>query len=120
MKRLTEFLADDSDPNQLDEGLLSSALKTTYILAQASTSKKYGDEVVRHSTEAIRALSKPIAAEHPNPVNLRLDKIEKALISLARSQIAQRKQIGNGIAVATASALISDRVAKQINQQKRR
>ena len=57
MKRLTEFLADDTDLNQLDEGRLSSALKTTYVLAQASSSKKNGDEVVRHSTEAIRALS---------------------------------------------------------------
>ena len=53
MKRLTEFLADDSDPNQLDEGLLSSALKTTYVLAQASSAKKNGDEVVRYSNEAI-------------------------------------------------------------------
>ena len=114
MKRLTEFLADDPDLNQLHEGRLSSALKTTYVLAQASSSKKNGVEVVRHSNEAIRTLSKPVAADHPNPVNLRLDRIEKALISLANSQIAQRKQIGNGIAVATASALISDRVAEHI------
>ena len=114
MKRLTEFLADDSDLNQLDEGRLSNALKTTYVLAQASSSKKNGDEVVSNSTEAIRALSKPVAADHPDPVNIRLDRIEKALISLANSQIAQRKQIGNGIAVATASALISDRVAEHI------
>lgn len=114
MKRLTEFLADDSDLNQLDEGRLSNALKTTYVLAQASSSKKNGDEVVRHSSEAIRVFSKPIAAEHPNPVSQRLERIERALISMANAQIAQRKQIGNGIAVATASALISDRVAKQI------
>ena len=118
MKSLTEFLADDSDLNQLHEGRLSSALKTTYVLAQASSSKKNGDEVVRHSTEAIRALSKPVAAEHPNPVNLRLNRIEKSLISLARSQIAQRKQTSNGIAISAASALISDRVFKKINNRK--
>ena len=120
MKRLTTHISETEGLEQLDEGRLSSALKTTYVLAQASSSKKNGDEVVRHSKQAIRALSKPVAAEHPNPVNLRLDRIENSLISLARSQIAQRKQIGNGIAVATASALISDRVAKQINQQQRR
>ena len=120
MKRLTTHIEETEALEQLDEALLSSALKSTYILAQASTSKKNGDEVVRHSNEAIKVFSKPIPAEHPNPVNLRLDRIEKALISLANSHIAQRKQIGNGIAVATASALIFDRVAKQINQQKRR
>ena len=120
MKRLTTHIEETEALEQLDEALLASALKTTYVLAQASSSKKNGDEVVRHSTEAIRALSKPVAAEHPNPVNLRLDRIEKSLISLARSQIAQRKQTSNGIAISAASALISDRVAKQINQQKRR
>lgn len=119
MKRLTTHIEETEVLEQLDEALLASALKSTYILAQASSSKKNGDEVVRHSTEAIRALSKPIAAEHPNPVNLRLDRIEKALIAIANAQIAQRKQIGNGVAIATASAISSARVAKQINKQER-
>ena len=119
MKRLTTHIEETEALEHLEEGRLSSALKTTYVLAQASASKKNGDEVIRHSTEAIRVLSKPIAAEHPNPVNLRLERIEKTLISLAKADIAQRKQIGNGVAVSTASALLSDRIIKAIGGKKR-
>jgi hypothetical protein len=118
MKQLSEFILDNVEIEQLDEGLLSNTLKTSYVLAQASSSKKNGSLTIKHATDVLRLLSKPIATDHPDSTNLHLDRIEKGLLALANAQIAQRKQIGNGIAIATAGALMSDNVSKQMSKRR--
>ena len=113
MKRLKTHISEADELETLEEGVLRNLVRTTSVLANANASRKYGDTAVKHLKNVSSILSKPIP-QNSDATDARLERIEKSLEQMAMAMVATRGQIGNGIAVATASALISDRVAEHI------
>ena len=89
MKSFDEFLTEQE---QLEEGIIRVGAIATY----GAQSRRYGDEAVRafrNGQQALRAGARDDTAE------ARLERIENALDALFDGLMAQRKQIGSGVAV---------------------
>lgn len=89
MKSFDEFCSDD---DMLEEGIMRSGAITAY----GARSKKHGDEAVRAFRQGQQALSK---GGHDLDIEDRLKRIEQSLDHLFDGLIAQRQQIGAGVAV---------------------
>lgn len=103
MKSFDEFLAEQE---QLEEGLIRVGAITSY----GTQSRKYGDESVRafrNGQQALRAVTQEETAE------ARLERIESALEALFDGLMAQRKQIGAGVAVDVAGHMLAAKTRKK-------
>lgn len=103
MKSFDQFLAEQE---QLEEGLVRVGAITSY----GAQSRKYGDEAVRafrNGQQALRAVTRE------ETVEARLERIENALEALFDGLMAQRKQIGAGVAVDVAGHMLAAKTRKK-------
>ena len=115
MKSFTEYMEEPEDidleslePEDLTE---SRFLRGATALVFASKSKQSGDKVVQYARRGqgiLKKFKKDMSAEE------RLEMLQDALVEMFNAQIESRKQLGNLVGVALASALISERSNKQM------
>lgn len=97
MKSFEEFLAEEE---QLEEGII----RTGAIISHGSQSRKYGDDAVRAFRSGQQELRKTMSDDS---VEGRLERIEKSLDALFDGLMAQRKQIGAGVAIDVAGHMLA-------------
>ena len=116
MKSFTEYIEEpdldieDIEPEELTE---SRFLRGASALVFASKSKQSGDKVVKHARKGQDVLKKYKADMSADD---RLQLLQESLVEMFNAQIESRKQLGNLVGVALASALISERSNKQMIQ----
>jgi hypothetical protein len=103
MKSLVEFVTEQE---KLDERLI----RTGAIAAYGARSRKEGDDSVRAFKQAQQALRKGSA---DLSVEDRLERIEQALDHLCDGLIAQRQQIGAGVAIDVAGHGLAAKARKK-------
>ena len=89
---MMSFSEHANEQAQLEEGIIRTGAITSY----GAQSRKEGDASVRAFKQGQQALK---GGSHEKTVEERLERIEKALDALFDGLIAQREQIGAGIAV---------------------
>ena len=116
MKSFTEYIEEpdldieDIEPEELTE---SRFLRGASALVFASKSKQSGDKVVQHARKGQDVLKKFKADMSADD---RLQLLQESLVEMFNAQIESRKQLGNLVGGALASALISERSNKQMIQ----
>ena len=103
MKSFEEFCATD---DILEEGII----RTGAIVSYGSQSRKHGEDAVRAFRSGQQELRKAMSDDS---VEERLERIEKSLDSLFDGLMAQRKQIGAGVAVDVAGHMLAAKARKQ-------
>lgn len=99
------FRAFCDERDQVDEGLIRSGA----VAAYAAKSRKDGDDAVRAYKRGQDALRRGAGAV---PLEDRLQRLEGALDALFDGLIAQRKQIGDGVAVDVAGHMMTAKRGK--------
>ena len=100
----------DSRLESLDEGRL---LRGASALVFATRSKTSGDKVVKHANDGksiLKTLKQDMTTDE------RVELLQNAMMKMFDAVIENRKQIGNLVGIATASALISERSTKQLTK----
>lgn len=117
MKRLKTHIEETEALEQLDEGLLRNLVRTGSVLANANASKRHGDNAVKYLKNVSSILGKPIP-QNSDPMDARLERIEKSLEQMAMAMLAMRAQIGAVGAISTSSALLADTATKAIKKKR--
>ena len=89
---MKSFVEHANEPAQLEEGILRTGAIATY----SARSRKEGDDSVRAFKQGQQALRK---GGHDVSIEDRVKRIEQSLDHLFDGLIAQRQQIGAGVAV---------------------
>ena len=89
---MKSFIEHAKEQEQLEEGVI----RTGAIMSYGTQSRKYGDEAVRAFKQGQQALRKGSVDMN---IEDRLKRIEQSLDYLLDGLIAQRQQIGAGVAV---------------------
>ena len=100
----------ESRLESLDEGRL---LRGASALVFATRSKTSGDKVVKHANDGksiLKTLKQDMTTDE------RVELLQNAMMKMFDAVIENRKQIGNLVGIATASALISERSTKQLTK----
>ena len=100
----------DSNLECLSEGRL---LRGASALVFATRSKTSGDKVVKHANDGksiLKTLKQDMTTDE------RVELLQNAMMKMFDAVIENRKQIGNLVGIATASALISERSTKQLTK----
>ena len=100
----------DSNLENLTEGRL---LRGASALVFATRSKTSGDKVVKHANDGksiLKTLKQDMTTDE------RVELLQNAMMKMFDAVIENRKQIGNLVGIATASALISERSTKQLTK----
>ena len=100
----------DSNLESLSEGRL---LRGASALVFATRSKTSGDKVVKHANDGksiLKTLKQDMTTDE------RVELLQNAMMKMFDAVIENRKQIGNLVGIATASALISERSTKQLTK----
>jgi len=103
MKSLEEFLTEQE---QLEEGIIRAGAIASY----GAQSRKYGDEAVRAFQRGRQELRKSM---RDDSVEVRLERIETALVALLAGLIKQRQQIGARVAVDVAGHTLTAKAQKK-------
>ena len=103
---MMSFSEHANEQAQLEERLLRTGALATY----AAQSRKEGDASERAFKQGQQALK---GGSHEKTVEERLERIEKALDALFDGLIAQREQIGAGIAVDVAGHMLTAKAQKK-------
>ena len=98
------------DLEQLDE---SRFLRGASALLFASKSKQSGNKVVQYANRGKTILNR---FKRDMTTDERVELLQNAMMKMFDAVIENRKQIGNLVGIATASALISERSTKQLTK----